>query len=181
MINKIYIGLDNGVNKGSGVGIIWNDGRSDTSSTPIKKCLSYTKKKNYISRFDVKKFKELMLGWIPSLYTDENHSYIRVGIERPFTSHLPQHKKAMIIGARIHEAQLIAVEQLKLSHEFIDSGEWQNRFLPKGIKGSVELKKASLDIGIRKYPHLIAKLKKDADGLFIAEYMRDKDLNPKTL
>jgi hypothetical protein len=44
--------------------------------------------------------------------------------------------------------------------------------LPKGIKGSDELKKASLDVGVRLFPKL--PLKKDADGILIAEYMRRK-------
>ncbi len=175
MNNKFYMGLDNGVGT---IAIIYPEGTSDLLRTPIKRCLSYTKIKNYISRFDVDKFKEITHTWLKDC---NDWSTIRVGIERPYTTQNPLHKKAVVIGARIHEAQLIAVEQLGLSHEFIDSESWQKIFLPKGIKGSQELKKASLDIGKRKWPHLSSKMKKDADALFIAAYLQYKDLNPKTL
>jgi len=67
------------------------------------------------------------------------------------------------------------LEDAQWPYEYIDSKEWQKVLLPKGIKGSDELKKASLDIGKRMFPTL--KIKKDADGLLIAEYLRRKYLN----
>jgi hypothetical protein len=48
---------------------------------------------------------------------------------------------------------------------------------PKGLKG-IELKKASMDIGIRLFPHLeeVIIKQKDADGLLIAEWARRNNL-----
>jgi hypothetical protein len=168
-MSNIWIGWDNGVGT---IAIIKADGTACIEMTPIRRCLSYTKAKNYISRIDVPKVLALINGWL----TDCNdRTQVHVGIERPFTSHLPIHKKGVVLGARMHEAQLIIVEDLlKLSYEFIDSGQWQKNLLPSGIKGSVELKKASLEIGKRKWPHLVDKMKKDADALFIAEYLRQQ-------
>lgn len=171
MNNRIIIAEDNGVGT---VAIIYPNGKADILPTPIKRCLSYTKKANYISRFDVDKFKEIVEEWLKD-YKD--WSVVKVGIERPFTSPNPLYKKSVVIGARIHEAQLIAVEQLGLGYEFVDSKSWQALYLPSGIIGAAELKKASREIGIRKYPYLADKVKKDMDALFIAEYLRQKDLN----
>jgi hypothetical protein len=79
---------------------------------------------------------------------------------------------ASLSAVRALEATLIALEQFQFRYEYIDSKEWQKLLLPKNIKGSDELKKASLDIGKRMFPDL--DIKKDADGLLIAEYMRLK-------
>ena len=50
--------------------------------------------------------------------------------------------------------------------------------LPSGIKGSKELKEASLQVGIRMFPFLKETIKKqkDADGILIAKYMQRKQL-----
>lgn len=176
-MSKIYCGVDNG---NGTIAIIYPDGKADIRVTPIKKCLSYTKKVNYVSRFDVDKYKEIVHVWLKECV---DWSVVRVGIERPYTSQNPLHKKAVMIGMRIHEAQIISIEQLGLSYAFYDSEGWQKMLLPAGITGSANLKKASLDIGRRKWPDL-AKAKnvtKDFDALFLAEYMRQQDLHPKTL
>ena len=44
--------------------------------------------------------------------------------------------------------------------------------LPKGIKGSDELKKMSLDVGNRLFPQFRDFKHPDRDGLLIAEYGR---------
>jgi hypothetical protein len=79
---------------------------------------------------------------------------------------------ATLSAIRALEATLIALEQAQWPYEYIDSKEWQKELLPKGLKGSDELKNASLDIGKRLFPEL--NIKKDADGLLIAEYLRRK-------
>jgi hypothetical protein len=80
---------------------------------------------------------------------------------------------ATLSAIRALEATLIALERSQFPYEYIDSKEWQKVLLPKGLKGSDELKAASLDIGKRLFPSL--DIKKDADGLLIAEYMRRRD------
>lgn len=48
----------------------------------------------------------------------------------------------------------------------------------KGIEGSAELKKASMDIGLRLFPDQeeVIKKHKDADALLIAEWARREQL-----
>ena len=95
----------------------------------------------------------------------------KVFLERPFTG---KFNKANVSAARALESTLIALERMELPFEYVDSKEWQKEMLPKGIKGTPELKKASLDIGCRLFPKHKEKIKKhgDADGLLIAEYYR---------
>jgi hypothetical protein len=80
---------------------------------------------------------------------------------------------ASMSAVRCLEATLIAIEEVGFSYQYVDSKEWQKLLLPKGLKGSDELKKASFDVGKRMFPTLA--IKKDADGLLIAEYLRRKD------
>jgi hypothetical protein len=44
--------------------------------------------------------------------------------------------------------------------------------LPKGVQGSAELKKASMDIGLRLFPDhgSVIRKHKDSDGLLIAAW-----------
>jgi len=50
--------------------------------------------------------------------------------------------------------------------------------LPKGVQGAPELKKASMDIGLRLFPDQanVINKHKDADGLLIAEWSRRMQL-----
>ena len=73
---------------------------------------------------------------------------------------------------RCWEAMLIMLESLGISHQFIDSKEWQREMLPKGVKGSDAQKKASLDIGNRLFPQFFGFNQKDRDGLLIADFAR---------
>ena len=77
---------------------------------------------------------------------------------------------------RCFEAELTALEMSGIRFMFIDSKEWQKELLPKGISGSEELKKASLDIGNRLFPQFKGVKHKDRDGILIAEYARRKNL-----
>jgi hypothetical protein len=73
---------------------------------------------------------------------------------------------------RTLEAQVLILESLKIPLMYVDSKDWQKDLLPRGTKGTPELKKASMDIGCRLFPQhdeLIRK-HKDADGLLIAEW-----------
>ncbi|WP_461249115.1 RuvC family protein, partial [Treponema sp. R6D11] len=60
---------------------------------------------------------------------------------------------------------------LQISYQVVDSKKWQKEFLPN-IKGSKDLKKASLQRGVERFPILECEIKKhgDADGLFLALY-----------
>jgi hypothetical protein len=162
----IYIGFDNGVTS-NGIGVIKCKDSATSSSLyalPVKKELSYTREAKNISRIDwpalVAVFKEIVSG--------EPVETVKVGLERPMIN--STRFNASMSAIRALEATLIAVEECQLPYVYVDSKDWQKLLLPKGIKGSDELKKASFDIGKRMFPHL--NIKKDADGLLIAEFLR---------
>ena len=156
----IYIGIDNGIT--GSIGII--DGEySQFFHTPTKKELSYTKAKKWIERIDWRELKRILA---------QGDQVRMVGLERPLvdSTKFAATQSAM----RSLEATIIVLESLKLPYEYLDSKEWQKEMLPEGVKGTPELKKASLDIGNRLFPQHTELYKKDADGILIAEYIRRK-------
>lgn len=158
-MNKTIIGIDNGTS--GSIGLI-NDETVVFVPTPSKTEQDYTKKKKNISRLDVEKFKSFLEEYI-------NKEPLCI-LERPLVN--PKMFRATEGALRCFEAELSIIESLKISHIFLDSKEWQRKILPSGIKGSKELKKASLDIGLRLFPQFEKEIKKqkDADGLLIAYY-----------
>jgi hypothetical protein len=168
-MGKIYIGIDNGVS--GSIGII-TDNEVSFLHTPIKRCLNYTKTKQYLNRIDVEImndiFEQCLLICCPEDFV--------IFIERPLVN--PRMFKATLSAVRALESTLTILENLRLPYEYIDSKEWQKEMLPSGIKGSKELKEASLQVGIRMFPFLKETIKKqkDADGILIAKYMQRKQL-----
>lgn len=166
----VFIGFDNGVTS-QGIGVVSSEREAELLKLPIKKELSYTKEAKNISRIDFaglcELFEKLKAKWLLKGET------ILVGLERPMIN--SARFNASLSAIRALEATLIAVEQHALRYEYVDSKEWQKVLLPKNIKGSDALKKASLDIGKRLFPEL--DIKKDADGLLIAEYLRRRESN----
>ena len=158
---NVYIGIDNGVS--GTIGIIDDNGSHFIESPTISQ-QNYTKKKANVSRIDFNKMVEIL-----SPYKDMK---CMVLLERPMVN--PQRFQATTSALRALEATLIVLEYLKLPHAYIDSKEWQKVLLPQGIKGSDELKKASMDIGCRLFPQfeVLIKRHKDADGMLMAEYCR---------
>lgn len=170
-MSKIYIGVDNGVS--GTVGVIYDNGQSLFVKTPVKLEQDYTKKKGNISRIIAKD----LFDFLDDVMYESRSNNIEIFcfIERPMVN--PQRFKATTSALRALEATLIVIELLSIPFQFIDSKEWQRELLPKGCKGSEDLKKASKDIGCRLFPkhkELIEK-HKDADGLLIAEYARRKN------
>ena len=161
----IYCGIDNG---GTGtIGII-NEDKVFFVLTPCKKVLDYQKKAKHITRIDYPALYELLEDY-PSLG-------IKFFIERPIKN--PGLFEASASGLRAFEATLICLEQLGYSYSVVDSKQWQKKMLPEGIKGSAELKKASVDVGCRLFPQFaeVIRKHKDADGLLIAEWARREKL-----
>jgi len=156
-----FIGIDNGVS--GSIGIISTDEEEDTYfvKTPVlEPQQNYTKKKGNVTRINYSRLRSFL----------KNFPGAHVMMERPLVN--PALFKATTSALRAMEATLIAVESLKLSKVWVDSKEWQKKLLPSGIKGSTELKKASLDIGIRMFPQHEAMIRKqkDADGILMAHY-----------
>jgi hypothetical protein len=164
---KTYIGIDNGV---TGSIAVITDQISRMYKTPTVLQQSYTKKKQNISRLNVKEFASMV-----SCPAEYNFNKLAI-IERPLVN--PRMFKATMSAVRCLEATLTVLESLEIPYMYIDSKEWQRDLLPQGIKGKDELKKASLDIGCRLFPHLKETIikQKDADGILIAEWARRKGL-----
>lgn len=162
---KTWIGIDNGVT--GSIGII-NDNDVEFYKTPSRTEQSYTKKKQNITRVDISELKHILSNYDP----DET----KVLLERPYVN--PTGIKATISAVRCLEAVLITIENLCIPYEYIDSRQWQKEMLPKGCKGTKELKKASLDVGMRLFPGWKKEIlkQKDADGLLIAEWARRRGL-----
>lgn len=156
----IYIGIDNGVS--GTIGIIGD--RVHYYKTPVKKEQNYTKKKSNITRIDVQQLEYLL-----QLENDNQRFAL---IERPLVN--PRMFQATISAVRALEATINVLEFMYIPYQYIDSKEWQKELLPKGTKGTPELKKASVDIGCRLFPEHSREIHKhgDADGLLIAEYCR---------
>jgi len=162
---RTYLGIDNGVS--GSVSVIYPNGEWHVKKMPVKKELSYTKKKQYISRIIYMDLYKLLL-----VAKRKSKNNIRVFLERPLLN--PTMFKASISALRALESTLIAIEEVGLSLEYLDSKQWQKEMLPKGIKGSGELKKASAQIGERLFPGSIVN--GDCDGILIAEWARRKKL-----
>lgn len=163
IMNKIYIGIDNGTS--GTIGIVGYSISPIFVHTPIKKEQNYTKAKQNITRLNWRGFSELI-----SQFCDDD---IVVVMERPLVN--PTRFKATTVALRCFEAQLVLVESLGCRIIYVDSKDWQKEMLPKGTKGE-ELKKASLDIGNRLFPMFSNFSHPDRDGILIAEYARRKRL-----
>ena len=80
--------------------------------------------------------------------------------------------KASISGVRVFEAQLVAIEHLKIPYVVLDSKAWQKEFFPEGY-ASGQTKELSNQVGRRMFPKLINPFK-DYDSLLIAMYIKLK-------
>jgi hypothetical protein len=151
-------GIDNGVS--GSVVMLLDEGNVIYFPTPVKKELSYTKKKQFVNRLDVEnlmcKFQILVAG-------DS-----RVYIERPMVN--PVRWKASMSAMRCLEATQVVLDILGIRYEFIDSRKWQRMLLPVGLHKE-ELKQASLLMAQRLFP-LYTENVKDGDAFMIAEYGR---------
>ena len=156
-MSKTYVGIDNG-STGT-IGMISNDSVKFIE-TPTKEWLHYGKKGGLIKRLDRPAFRALFEGMNPI------ETVVR--IERPFTG-APMMINAMLHAHRFFESTICCLEDLGFGYEVVDSGTWQKPTLGE-VKGSKELKKASMLRGQQLFPQFTALMKRhgDADGLLIA-------------
>lgn len=163
---KGYIAIDNGVS--GSIGIIDGLDRPSFFTTPIVKELNYTRAKQWINRLDVTEFTLILNNLKDQTWTRD---WV-VLLERPMVN--PMRFKASVSAVRCLEATITVLESLGLPKPsyYVDSKEWQKVMLPRGITGSDELKKASLDVGRRLFPTLAMHFKKDADSILMAEWAR---------
>ena len=158
---KTIIGIDNGCT--GTIGIIHEEG-SLFEVMPTKQSLMGRAGKK-VTRVDLSALTELLK---PYTYTNNAYAYV----ERPFTG---KFLNAVLPAQRTLEATLIGLELLGIGYTIVDSKEWQLEMLGK-IKGSANLKEASMLRGMQMYPQFAAQIKKhgDADGLLMARYFCDK-------
>ena len=159
---KTIISVDNGT---SGSIAIFHGDEVLFFKTPIKKELSYTKIKKYITRINFNRLHEMLSEF-------KNINVLAV-LERPLVN--PGLFTATISAMRSIEATQIILDCLNIPYIFEDSKAWQKEMLPKGLKGK-ELKTASLDIGNRLFPQFrdIKPKHPDRDSLLMGEYARRK-------
>lgn len=166
----VWIGIDNGVT--GSIGIIDSEG-AYTLIRPkhyVFKAQDYQKKKQNAGRIDVHSFYQIL-----ETYSLSGNAIVHVMMERPLVNPQPKYFATSLSGIRTMEAMWIVIQQMhRLPLQFIDSKEWQSVLLPKGTKGSPQLKKASITIATRYFPLMAEEIRKqkDGDGLLIAEYCR---------
>jgi len=165
-MNKMYIGIDNGISGNIGIAC---GAYTSFHKTPTIFGQDYTKAKKNISRIDSPALLKLLTSEI-ALHTSSKPFCL---LERPMVN--PQRFASTTSALRALEATLVILETLGIGYRFVDSKEWQKELLPKGVKGSEELKKASNDIGQRLFPQFI-NIAADFDGLLIAEWARRNNL-----
>ena len=163
-----YIGIDNG--QSGSVGIIGPDGVA-YESIPTQDYLHYGKKGTISQRLDRAGLSNLLPHFsAPGPWV--GYANIHIYIERPFSG---KFINAVVPAHRFFEATIICLEDLQLGYTVVDSREWQAKMLGN-VKGSANLKKASLLRGLQLYPQLAASIKSqgDADGLLIAHYFANR-------
>lgn len=158
---EYFIGIDNGVS--GSVAVVDRGGALLLyEPTPLVNKLNYTKTKSFVNLVDTVKLEAMLRPYITG-------SLI---IERPMIN--PGRWGATVSAIRCHTLQEDLFDRIQIRYRFVDSKEWQKQMLPEGLKGSAELKKASLHVGRRRFP--TAKFKKDADAALMAEYARQKNI-----
>jgi hypothetical protein len=159
---ETFVGVDNGIS--GAIGIITKE-EVRLFKTPVVSEQNYTKEKQNITRVNIFEFIEILRPYVGTK--------TRVWLERPMVN--PTRFRATGSALRALESTINVLQTLKISFEYVDSKAWQKALLPAGLKGSDELKKASLDVGKRLFPSIDFKGYKDADSLLIAEYQRRKE------
>jgi len=147
------VGIDNGVT-GSITIIDTKFSSANYHKTPVFKCLNYTKKKGLMKRIDTEKLHDILFS-VPREVGDGDTTMIAkamILIERPMVN--PKRFKATVSALRALEATLVVIEKLEIPYRYIDSKEWQKEMLPKGLKGSKELKDAARDVAKRIFPYI---------------------------
>jgi hypothetical protein len=192
---KVTIAIDNGVS--GSICILSASGKLlHYGPTPVRKCLNYTKVKEYLNRVDGVALRAILEPYAQGEAT--------VVIERPMLN--PLRWKASVSALRCDEATLVVLETLGLSYHYVDSRQWQTPMLPKRsavpavpklpklaskeekvqndkfkaarkkrmAEYNKETKALSLAIGQRLFPGIV--FKGDADAAVMCEWARREDL-----
>lgn len=163
----VFIGIDNGPSGSIGIQIYNSKGmRQEVQffETPTYMMQDYTKAKQRISQLDLLALRK---QW--KIFKEYN---VYIAMERPLVN--PGRFTATKVGLRVHQQFLDLCKILRFPEPVsLDSKQWQKKFLPKGTTGE-ELKKRSKEIGMKIWPMCADAMRKhkDADGMFISEWIR---------
>lgn len=163
----LYCAIDNGTT--GSIAMLQDDGGVvEYCKTPVFKQQDFTKEAKNVTRVNGPVLLELFRQHIKTKPGME----WRVFMERPFVN--PKMFNATLSAIRAWETTLTIIELLDLHRQTKDSRTWQSRILPKGIKGTPDLKRASVDIGCKLFPTYTAEIVKhgDADSLLMCEVCR---------
>jgi hypothetical protein len=161
----ISIGIDNGV---SGSVAIVDDGRLVAfRPTPVRRVLHWGKRGKFRHRVDHERAYE----WL-SVET-AGHIDCRAVVERPMVN--PQMFASSLSAVAALEAVEILLERMAIGYEVVDSRAWQKRYLGE-VKGSKDLKAASLARGVQMFPQFADAFRRhgDADAVFLALLANDR-------
>lgn len=161
MKRTCVMGIDNGVT--GSITVLYADGTFTYVKMPTFKQRNYTKVTSWLHRVNFVKLR----AFLDNLTT--TNEVVLAVMERPMVN--PGRFAASASALRCLEATQIALELSGIPYAFIDSKAWQKELLPKGLKGSEELKKASDALAKKKYPMYNFK-DGEGDSTHIAEYAK---------
>jgi hypothetical protein len=161
-MTRYTLGIDNGV---TGSLAIIGPSHAAMTSTPTRDA-TMGRAGKIIRRVDTVE----LIQWIKNAMPVDNMATVQAYIERPFTGSAMM-INTTVLAARAFEATVIALEQLGIGYEVVDSRDWQKPMLP-GVTGRENLKRASKAKGIQLYPALKPYIEQvgDADSLLIARW-----------
>jgi hypothetical protein len=160
----IVFGIDNGVTGSIG---IYKENYVNLFNTPVINRIDYQKTKiKKITRIDTCKLEKLLLHEMTP------REVAKAYIERPMVN--PGRFSSTMSAIRSLEATLIVLERLGIEYEFVDSKQWQKKYLGLITREQYEankkiLKHLSLSLAQEKF-NLNFSSFVDADGLWIAKY-----------
>ena len=168
-LSRIWCAWDNG-SSGS-VAILSSFAPPFWAATPTKRCRNYQKTEHYLNRVDAEAVFDIL--------HDRVYVPVQAGataiilLERPYCN--PAGFNASLLAARAWEATLVVLDLLQLPYRVVDSKEWQQVMLPKGVVGRDELKKASYKVGKKLFPAVKFK-KAGSDSILMAEWAKREGL-----
>ena len=166
--SSVFIGIDNGSTGSIGIQVYNANGvrtKYRFMETPTFMMQDYQKRAKRISQLDFDVLRRMLRR-----YRDEGCE-IHTAMERPTTG---KFFNTMICAARIHQQYIDLFTFMRVPMpQVIDSKQWQEKFLPHGTRKE-GLKRASLELALRRWPKYadVMSKHKDADGMWICEWMR---------
>ena len=161
----ISIGIDNGVS--GSVAVVRGNVLLAFEPMPVKRVLHWGKAGKFRNRVHLASLRGMLMEH--GVDCDD----CRAIVERPMVN--PQMFQSSLSAVAALEAVEIALETLGIGYEVVDSRAWQRRYLGE-VKGSKDLKAASLARGVQMFPSFADAIRRhgDADAVFLALLANDR-------